>query len=67
MYYRFPTQEEASPLVGELLPILAAHLQRDASARDDTRSLRRILAMNPQELALQQRTGVACCSRESRR
>ena len=66
MYYRLPNSQEASPLVVDLLAIATNHLQRDAAAKDDARELRRILAIDPQQLCLQQRAS-ACCTREPRR
>lgn len=67
MHYRLPSPQEASPLVADMLATATNHLQRDAAARDDTRELRRILAIDPQELCQQQRASAACCPREPRR
>lgn len=67
MYYRLPTPDEASPLVIDQLALVMGHLQRDTAAKHDTRELRRILAIDPQQLCQQQRAGVTCCTREPRR
>lgn len=65
IYYRLPTPNEASPLVNDILALVTSHLQRDTAAKDDARELRRILAIEPQQLCQQQRAA-ACCARESR-